>query len=68
MDIYDRASEREAYDREIALERQKERTAPAPTHECVVCGVDISARQQIIPWARRCLPCQLAYEESHGHI
>ncbi len=62
MDIIDRGCEREEYLRTEALRIHAEATRRAVDHQCVECGKDIKDRQQILPFARRCMPCQLHAE------
>ena len=62
MDIIDRGCEREEYFRGEALRAHAEATRRAVEHQCIECGKDIQDRQQIVPFARRCMPCQLHAE------
>jgi len=62
MDVIDRGCEREEYLRNEALKAHAEATQCALTHKCIDCGVDISNRQHLVPFARRCMPCQLYAE------
>lgn len=67
MDIYDRASEREAEHREDAIEAQRRRTSAADTTRwdelskkwCAGCGQRIpDGRRKAVPGVQLCIECQ----------
>lgn len=63
MDDIDRACEREAADREAALEAARGHYAPdwrtASATECVGCGCQIpDARREAVPGVQLCVACQ----------
>lgn len=53
MDIYDRATEREEQDRELALKRLRP-TGPEATGACLWCGEDLPPAQPDKPAPRWC--------------
>lgn len=68
MDIIDRGCEREEYLRNEAIRAHAEATQRALNHECIDCGADIQDRQVIVPFARRCMPCQLKVETAQRRL
>jgi len=65
MDQFDRATQLEEQQREIALAQVLARTRPAveSAHFCIDCGVDIpEARRRAVPGCQRCVDCQEEFE------
>jgi RNA polymerase-binding transcription factor DksA len=61
MDVADYAQQ--AQERQETLARQRIENRPPQAvelsdPECIDCGVDITARRQIVPHALRCVDCQ----------
>ena len=66
MDIYDRATEREEQDRELALKRMRP-AGPAATGWCLNCGADLPAQQPGLPAPRWCdCDCRNDWERDHA--
>lgn len=65
MDIYDRATEREEQDRELALKRLRPE-APAATGPCLFCGDELPPGQPGQPAPRWC-DCYCRDDWERGH-
>ena len=67
-DVFDRAQEREALDREAAIEHERGHYAHRPWREasaewCAGCGAAIpDARREAIPGVQLCVDCQTEAE------
>jgi len=71
MDQFDRATQLEEQQREIALAQVLARTQGAGESalHCIDCGVDIpEARRQAVPGCQRCVDCQSVFERRRGRF
>lgn len=64
-DIFDRATEREEYDRAVALESQRlKMTSGKSSSHCHECGEEIpEARRIAVPGVNLCIDCQTEKEK-----
>jgi len=65
MDLFDRATQFEEQQRELALAQvlRRVRAAGESLTHCIDCGVDIAeARRQAVPGCQRCVDCQAIFE------
>lgn len=66
-DIIDKANERmEEHISDSLSALRRERGTP-DTPFCVDCGLHIASRQDLIPWATRCVDCQEDHEKWLRH-
>ena len=68
MDNADIAADLQAAEIEQALKTHEERVKRGPGHShCVECGAEIQpARRAAIPYAARCVGCQMDHDRSHA--